>query len=250
MTPNPIAKVLFSIRKHNVRALLMGGQACILYGAAEFSRDVDLAVLADARNLDRLQRALVDLQAEAFFFPPLSREALDRGHACHFRSHRPGLDGIRIDVMSTLHGCEAFPLLWKRRKRLQLPGLGVVPVLGLWDLVKAKKTQGDKDWPMVRRLVEVDYYQRSRRPGGWQIDFWLLECRTPDILRELCGRYPRRVQRLAAKRTLLKLAALGQEAALAKALRVEEDKYRAADREYWQPLRQELFMMRQAQRTR
>ncbi len=40
-------KVLSSIQKHRVRALLMGGQACVFYGAAEFSRDTDLAILAD-----------------------------------------------------------------------------------------------------------------------------------------------------------------------------------------------------------
>ena len=50
MIPSPIARVLSSIRKHKVRALLMGGQACILYGAAEFSRDVDLAVRADEKK--------------------------------------------------------------------------------------------------------------------------------------------------------------------------------------------------------
>jgi hypothetical protein len=27
------------MRTHGVEALLMGGQACVLYGAAEFSRD-------------------------------------------------------------------------------------------------------------------------------------------------------------------------------------------------------------------
>jgi hypothetical protein len=36
----------------------MGGQACIVYGAAEFSRDVDLAVLATDKNLQLLQSAL------------------------------------------------------------------------------------------------------------------------------------------------------------------------------------------------
>ena len=30
---------------HQVRVLLMGGQACVFYGATEFSRDVDLALL-------------------------------------------------------------------------------------------------------------------------------------------------------------------------------------------------------------
>jgi hypothetical protein len=29
----------------------MGGQACVFYGAAEFSRDTDLAILADTANL-------------------------------------------------------------------------------------------------------------------------------------------------------------------------------------------------------
>ena len=48
MIPNPIRRVLSSIREHRVRALLMGGQACVLYGAAEFSRDTDLVILADA----------------------------------------------------------------------------------------------------------------------------------------------------------------------------------------------------------
>lgn len=28
----------------------MGGQACVLYGAAEFSRDLDLALLPDPTN--------------------------------------------------------------------------------------------------------------------------------------------------------------------------------------------------------
>ena len=41
------------MRKQRVRALLMGGQACVFYGAAEFSRDVDFAILANAGNLAR-----------------------------------------------------------------------------------------------------------------------------------------------------------------------------------------------------
>jgi hypothetical protein len=35
----------------------MGGQACVLYGAAEFSRDTDLVILADAGNVTRLRLA-------------------------------------------------------------------------------------------------------------------------------------------------------------------------------------------------
>lgn len=55
MIPNPIRRVLSSIERRRVRALLMGGQACVLYGAAEFSRDTDLAILASPANLARLR---------------------------------------------------------------------------------------------------------------------------------------------------------------------------------------------------
>ena len=47
----------------------MGGQACILYGAAEFSRDADFAVLSSADNLARLRAALDDLNGEVIAVP-------------------------------------------------------------------------------------------------------------------------------------------------------------------------------------
>ncbi len=35
LIPTPIRQVLSTIRKHQVQALLMGGQACVFYGAAQ-----------------------------------------------------------------------------------------------------------------------------------------------------------------------------------------------------------------------
>ena len=60
LTPNPILKVLSELNRSRVRYLLMGGQACVLYGGAEFSRDTDIVILADAENLDRLSAALAE----------------------------------------------------------------------------------------------------------------------------------------------------------------------------------------------
>ena len=60
MNRSPILKALSSIRTSGVRTLLMGGQACVFYGAAEFSRVLDLIVLADPDNLERLRGALAD----------------------------------------------------------------------------------------------------------------------------------------------------------------------------------------------
>jgi hypothetical protein len=38
----------------------MGGQACVFYGAAQLSRDVDLALQAEDANFMRLRAALDD----------------------------------------------------------------------------------------------------------------------------------------------------------------------------------------------
>jgi hypothetical protein len=81
---NPILKVLSSIQTHRVQALFMGGQACVFYGAAEFSRDTDLAILASSENLVRLQKALKDLKAEVIAVPPFDLKYLRKGHAIHF----------------------------------------------------------------------------------------------------------------------------------------------------------------------
>jgi hypothetical protein len=65
--------------------LLIGGQACIIYGGAEFSRDLDFSLLVTLENIENLKTALEELEAERIFFPDLSEEVLLRGHACHFR---------------------------------------------------------------------------------------------------------------------------------------------------------------------
>jgi hypothetical protein len=36
----------------------MGGQACVFYGAAQFSKDIDFLILAERENFDGLHRAL------------------------------------------------------------------------------------------------------------------------------------------------------------------------------------------------
>lgn len=89
MTPSPILKVLSTIRASGVRSLLMGGQACVLFGGAEFSRDTDILVLADDDNLDRLSAAVADLEAAVIAVPSFEADFLARGHAVHFRCRRP-----------------------------------------------------------------------------------------------------------------------------------------------------------------
>ena len=119
MIPNPILKVLSTFSTTRLRYLLMGGQACVLYGAAEFSRDTDVAVLAEPDNLDRLSRALEELQAECIAMPPFDVDYLKRGHAVHFRCQHPEASRMRIDVMSVMRSVGPFEQLWPRRTTVE-----------------------------------------------------------------------------------------------------------------------------------
>jgi hypothetical protein len=109
LTPNPILKVLSTFKKHDVKSLLIGGQACIIYGAAEFSRDSDFIILCDKANIERLKKALKALKAELIYVPALDPTYLEKGHACHFRCKARNVQGLRIDVMSRLKGRRQFP---------------------------------------------------------------------------------------------------------------------------------------------
>ena len=190
MIPNPILKVLSTLSSHRVRHLLMGGQACVLYGAAEFSRDTDIVVLADSDNLECLLAAIEALDAERVAVPPFEAEYLLRGHAVHFRCRHPEAEGMRIDVMSVMRAVDPFEELWYRRTTVEGSSGILLELLSLPDLVAAKKTQRDKDWPMIRRLIEANYVQNRENPTSAQILFWLAESRTPEILLELARLYP------------------------------------------------------------
>jgi len=242
---SPIHKVLSTVKSCSVQFLLTGGQACILYGAAEFSRDTDIVLLASEDNIAHLQEALDELGAEQIFFPPLEIEYLERGHACHFRCHDADAEGARLDVLSRMRGCDPFPALWDRRTTFDLPDLGDLTALSLQDLVRSKKTQRDKDWPMLRRLVEVDYLARRDDADERDIEWWLAELRTPAYLVELARANPEAAGTIAV-RPWLAAAVKAGEARLSDELLQEELRIRKEDGEYWAPLRVELEEMRRA----
>lgn len=224
----------------------MGGQACVLYGAAEFSRDTDFAILPSAANLSRLRAALAELQAEVIAVPPFDLKYLRKGHAVHFRCQASEAAGMRVDVMTKMRGVESFSKLWSRRTTLTADDGTSYQLMSLPDLVKAKKTQRDKDWPMIRRLVEADYFRHREKPQSKQLRFWFLEQRTSELLIELAAAHRDLCRKLTKQRSLLKLASSGKQDELMEALLKEEALERAADREYWIPLKAELEQLRRA----
>lgn len=248
MIPTPILRVLSTLSTSGAHFLLMGGQACVFYGATELSRDVDIAVAADPEDWGLLQRALAELEAEPIAVPAPSLDALRRGHAVHYRARRADAAGIRLDVLAVMRGVDAFETLWDRRTTVVLGDGTRCEIMALPDLVAAKKTQRDKDWPIIRRLIEADYASHSDAASPGHVAFWLSQGRTPALLLGLCSQHAAVAQRMAASRPLLAVAIAGDAEGVAAGLRAEEDAEREADRRYWVPLRAELERMRRSQR--
>jgi hypothetical protein len=245
LSPNPILRALSSIRKSGAKTLLMGGQACVFYGAAEFSRDLDLLLLADEPNLDRLRAALSSLLAEPIAIPALAAESLRRGLAVHFRCRREDVAGLRIDVMAVLRGVASFDELWARRTTIEVDG-EEIDLLSLEDLVQSKKTQRDKDWPMIRRLVEQSFFTNDAEPR--RVEFWLRELRTPDLLMRVAKEHPAAAGIVARERPAVSGAQIASVEQLELALAQEEIEERRNDRAYWDPLKQELEQLRRSRR--
>ena len=221
----------------------MGGQACVLYGAAEFSRDTDLVILASDDNLELLRTALRELQCRRIALPPFEQQYLLRGHAIHFRSYHPDAMHMRLDIMSVMRNVDPFDQLWERRERLGGDEVNLYNVVSLPDLVQAKKTQRDKDWPMIRRLIEADYI-RQENPTMEQVRFWLLQSRTPEMIIELAQTYAQESELLSNVRKVLQFAGTANKIAIEAELNKEEKEEREADRRYWEPLRKELEDLR------
>jgi hypothetical protein len=77
----PIRQVLLTIQASGTRTLLMGGQACVFYGAAQVSKDVDFLILADEANFKKLHAALAALAASRIAVPAFDPDVLARGNS-------------------------------------------------------------------------------------------------------------------------------------------------------------------------
>ena len=235
-----------------VRALLMGGQACVFYGAAQVSKDVDFLILADEANFIGLHAAL-DESAGRFASPcrASTRTCWQRGHAVHFRCAAPGVRGTADRCHDPT--CEILPdfeVLWEARTVFadddgsEVPSALRVPI---WWM--PRKPSAAKDWPVIEALVAIHYRENrgdaARRSGSTS---GCAKPAPPELLIELAARFPAEAARLQPARPLLALARSGDlpelRAALDAEVRAEQDK----DRRYWEPLKREMEAFRRAER--
>jgi len=245
LTRNPISKVLSSMKKNGVPILLSGGQACIFYGVAELSFAVDLVVaLPNDESWMPLERALQELDAVAVGLPPLQRGFLERGHIISLRCQHPDCAGFYVHLRASWRGADAFYILWERRTTATVEE-EEFELLALPDLIGVYKSNSDKGWSVIRRLVEFHFLEFQTDPTPQRIQFWQEEARPPAILLAVVRQFPD----AQSNREAALLASEGaDENAIEAALKREEEREREADRVYWAPLKRELEELRRAKR--
>jgi len=150
--------------------------------------------------------------------------------------------------MTCLRDFPPFEALWNRRATVVDEDGTEVSLLSVEDLVKAKKTQRGKDWPMIGALVEGHYKATGNSPNPDRIRFWLTETRTPERLLDLVSRFAGESHALLPRRPLLGLAMVGDLPRLREALDAEVRAEQEKDRTYWQPLKREMEAFRRAER--
>ena len=146
-----------SFERHGVDYLLIGGQATILYGASQFTEDVDLWVRPTGEEILRFLRALADLDAQVYkLTPPVTPPFVRRGHGFHFMIPRVGDDlPTFIDLMGRPPRVGSFARARARSRTLSPTWGGAVPTAAPEDLADLKKTDRPDDYPIISRLARL-----------------------------------------------------------------------------------------------
>ena len=144
---------LVLLAKHEVRYLLVGGQAVIHHGYARLTGDTDIYYERTEDNARRLFAALSEFWDDDI--PSLQRadELLEDDIVVQF-----GLPPNRIDLLNRLVAVP-FSTAWQGRvsENLEVDGhTVVVPIIGLRDLIANKRRAGrHKDLDDVEHLLPL-----------------------------------------------------------------------------------------------
>jgi hypothetical protein len=248
-----IASFFQHLDEHEVRWLLISGQATILYGAATFSEDVDLWVDPEGQNLERMKGALHASEASYYkLTPPLNAHFAERHHGFHFTvPDDAGGVLLYLDVMACPPRVGSFEEAWQRRSVFETEW-GALNTVSIVDLVELKKTQRAPDYPIIGRLALAFLEHRGTAATSpdrrWALEnvfgvaeFTRLVREYPAIVPEIEGDVPRR----AAER-------ISREGELPPELEDELEEFfdakvaplRKADRRFWRTVIDELRELR------
>ena len=151
---NRLQDVFKSFQQHEVRYIVIGGVASVLYGVPRVTFDLDILIEATTENAERLLIALV----EAGFGTATLTNAED------VVAHEITVfnDRVRIDVQTSTPGV-SFEDAWLRRKTITYQGQDFY-ILSKEDLIASKRASGRQVDIEDVRLLELPDQENTNKP--------------------------------------------------------------------------------------
>jgi tRNA nucleotidyltransferase/poly(A) polymerase len=129
---NRLKGVFKSFQQHDVRYVVIGGIAVVLYGVPRATFDLDILIEATPENAQRLLDALIDAGMGTATLT--NTDEILSNEITIFK------DRVRIDVQISTPGLK-FETAWKRKQTMQYQGQDFY-VVSLDDLIRSKRAAG------------------------------------------------------------------------------------------------------------
>jgi predicted nucleotidyltransferase len=152
---NRLLDVFRSFQQHDVKYVVIGGIASVLYGVPRATFDVDILIEATPENAERLLRALLDAGLGTASLT--SADDLLAHEITIFK------DRVRIDVQTSTPGL-SFKQAWDHRQVMSYDGQQFY-IVSREDLIRSKRAAGrDIDLSDVR-LLESGESKETEQTG-------------------------------------------------------------------------------------
>ena len=138
-----LQSVFASFQKNDVKYLVIGGIAAVLYGVPRATFDLDVLIEPTKDNVERLLRAMIEAG--------LGTASLTNAEDVLSKEITIFTDRIRLDVQTSTPGF-SFEQAWQRRVTMNYRGQ-ILEVISVGDLIASKTAAGrDVDLEDVRIL--------------------------------------------------------------------------------------------------
>jgi len=163
-------EILATLDRHDIRYVLIGGLAAILYGAPHVTTDVDIVPEEGPRNLQRLSDALTELGARIRVAG--EDEGVPFGHdaasLARVRVWNLVTDRGNLDIAFVPSGTSGYDDLRRDAATIEVRGIQV-PVASLADVIRSKEAAGrERDraiLPVLRELLDRQRERDRDRPS-------------------------------------------------------------------------------------
>jgi tRNA nucleotidyltransferase/poly(A) polymerase len=142
---NQLQDVFASLEKHQVKYLVIGGIAAVLYGVPRATFDLDIIIEATPDNAQRLLDAFIEAKMGTALLT--SPDKLLASEITMFE------DRVRIDVQTSTPGIN-FEDAWQNKERMNYRGKEFY-VVSRKDLIASKRAAGRKVDLEDVRLLEL-----------------------------------------------------------------------------------------------